>query len=44
MELMDKYANTCKHNFVMLQYNTYYEISRQNGLKGWFGLEFHKSK
>ena len=34
MELMDKYANSCKHDFTMLQYNTYYEISRQNGLQG----------
>ena len=36
MELMDKYANSCKHDFTMLQYNTYYEISRQNGLQGKF--------
>ena len=40
MEIMDKKANSCRHEFTMLQYNTYYQISRQNGLQGnWLVLE-----
>ena len=40
MEIMDKKTNSCRHDFTMLQYNTYYQISRQNGLQGnWLVLE-----